>query len=126
MKEELKNIEAFPDYYVSDAGNFYSTRISRKHNPNGKLYKLTLWDKHPSGYLNVGLYNKPGVKNKTYFRAHRLIYETFYGPIPKGMEVDHRNNNKKDNRLENLQLLTSKENTLKWQRIDKPKKNVCR
>lgn len=126
MKEELKNIEAFPDYYVSDMGNFYSTRISRKHNPKGNLYKLTLWDKHPSGYLNVGMYNKPGVKNKTYFRAHRLIWETFMGPIPEGMDVDHKNNNKKDNRLENLQLLTRKENTLKWHQIDKPKRNVCR
>ena len=34
MKEELKNIEAFPDYYVSDMGNFYSTRISRKNYTN--------------------------------------------------------------------------------------------
>ena len=122
MKEELKNIEAFPDYYVSDWGNFYSTRISRKHNPKGNLYKLTLWDKHPSGYLNAGMYNKPGAKNKKYFRAHRLVWQVFMGNIPEGMEVDHKNNNKKDNRLESLQLLTSQENTLKWHRIDKLKK----
>ena len=122
MIEELKNIEAFPDYYVSDLGNFYSTRISCKHNPKGNLYKLTLWDKHPSGYLNAGLYNKPGAKNKKYFRAHRLVWQVFMGNIPEGMEVDHKNNNKKDNRLSNLQLLTSSENSIKWHRVDKLKK----
>lgn len=125
MKEELKNIELFPDYYVSDMGNFYSTRISRKHNPNGNLYKLTLWDKHPSGYLNVGIYNKAGVENKTYFRAHRLVWETFNGVIPKGMDVDHKDGNKHNNRLENLQLLTRKENILKWHRVDKLKKKCA-
>lgn len=122
MIEELKNIENYPDYWVSDLGNFYSTRVSPKHNPKGQMYKLTLWDKHPSGYLNVGIYNKAGIKNKNYFRAHRLVYEVFYGPIPEGMDVDHKNGNKKDNRLQNLQLLTRRENLLKYHRVDKLRK----
>jgi hypothetical protein len=122
MKEELRNIENYPDYFVGEFGNVYSTRVSPKLNPTGRFYKLKLWDKHPSGYLNVGLYNQPGVKNKTFFRLNRLIWEAFNGAIPDGYVVDHKNNNKKDNRLENLQLLTCSENLLKYHRVDKLKK----
>ena len=122
MLENLVNINEYPDYYVSDWGNVYSTRVSKKYNPKGNLYKLTLWDKHPSGYVNAGVYNTPGIKNKKYFRVHRLVWENHMGPIPEGMDVDHKNSVKTDNRLENLQLLTRRENILKYHRIDKLKK----
>jgi hypothetical protein len=121
-REELRNIENYPDYFVGEFGNVYSTRVSPKFNPQGNFYKLKLWDAHPSGYLNAGLYNKPGVKNKHYFRVHRLIWEAFNGAIPDGYVVDHINGDKKDNRLENLQLLTWSENLLKYHRVDKLKK----
>jgi hypothetical protein len=122
MIEELVNINDYPDYFVSNLGNVYSTRISKKYNPKGDLYKLKLWDKHPTGYVNAGVYSVPGVKNKKYFRVHRLVWENHMGPIPAELIVDHINSNKKDNRLENLQLLTIQENLLKYHRIDKLKK----
>ena len=121
-REELRNIENYPDYFVGEFGNVYSTRVSPKLNPTGRFYKLKLWDAHPSGYLNAGIYNQPGVKNKHYYRVHRLIWEAFNGPIPDGYVVDHINGDKKDNRLENLQLLTWSENLLKYHRVDKLKK----
>jgi len=43
-------------------------------------------------------------------RVHRIIYETFVGPIPDGYEIDHINTIKTDNRLENLRIVTHKEN----------------
>lgn len=42
--------------------------------------------------------------------AHRVVWESFNGEIPKGMEIDHKNTVRDDNRLENLRLVTSKEN----------------
>jgi len=45
---------------------------------------------------------------------HKLIYITFKGEIPEGLEIDHINENKRDNRLKNLQLLTHQENVQKY------------
>ena len=58
---------------------------------------------HSTGYLR--LHTKIGVK-----KAHRVIYETLKGEIPDGYEIDHINTIKTDNRLENLRIVTHKEN----------------
>lgn len=47
---------------------------------------------------------------------HRAIYENLIGEIPSGMTVDHINNDRKDNRIENLQLLTRGQNSSKDKR----------
>lgn len=38
---------------------------------------------------------------------HRVIWESVHGPIPKGFFLHHKNNNKMDNQIENLELLHS-------------------
>ena len=52
-----------------------------------------------SGYLIIGVYNQ-GIRKK--YLKHRFIYESFFGLItdPK-LVIDHKNNIKTDNRLEN-------------------------
>lgn len=39
---------------------------------------------------------------------HRYIWEQCYGPIPKGFVVHHKNHDRTDNRIENLELLPKK------------------
>ena len=42
--------------------------------------------------------------------SHRHVWRELKGEIPDGYEVDHINNNKQDNRIENLQCISLKEN----------------
>lgn len=71
---------------------------------------------------------QPGPKQKTtHDYIHRLVYTSFtQKKIPEGLEVDHINNNKNDNSLQNLQLLTHAENLKKRdeQNRDKKKKKA--
>lgn len=46
-------------------------------------------------------------------QAHRFIYECHFGKIADGMEIDHINAIRDDNRLCNLQVMTPKQNMLK-------------
>lgn len=41
----------------------------------------------------------------------RCIYSAFYGPIPEGMQVNHIDEDPTNNKLDNLNLMTPKENT---------------
>jgi hypothetical protein len=41
---------------------------------------------------------------------HRIVYILAHGPIPVGMEIDHINGNPIDNRLENLRVVSKRQN----------------
>lgn len=43
-------------------------------------------------------------------QAHRLVWEAVHGPIPEGLQINHLNGIKADNRIANLELVTPKEN----------------
>ncbi len=56
-----------------------------------------------NGYIMIGF-------NKKRELAHRLIWKYHYGNIPDGMEIDHINGIRYDNRIENLRLVSKSEN----------------
>jgi len=58
-------------------------------------------------YMMVDLCQESKYTKKS---VHRLVWEAFNGPIPGRLEVNHKNLDRADNRLENLELLTHKEN----------------
>lgn len=89
-------------YKVSNLGNVLS--LDFKHKKKSKLLKK---GKFESGYLRVCLY-KNG--KRKLLRVHRLVYEAFVGDIPDGMTINHKDENKENNCLENLELLTVKDN----------------
>lgn len=95
---EWRDIKGFSGYMVSDEGQVYSMKSNR----------LLTASKHVGDYRVVSL--KGNKKNHTLL-VHRLVYEAFVGSIPKGMQVNHKDENKSNNRLDNLELLTPKENS---------------
>lgn len=46
-------------------------------------------------------------------RLHRYMWQKYYGEIPKGFEIHHKDENKDNNEIENLELLT-KDKHLAW------------
>ena len=61
-----------------------------------------------SGYYQVGLWKN---SNEKFYLVHRLVWIAFNGQIPEGLQVNHISERKSENRLSNLNLMTSKENT---------------
>ena len=57
-----------------------------------------------------------------YILLHRLVWSSFIDVIPSPFVIDHKNADKKDNRLINLQMITRSENITKYHRVDKLKK----
>jgi hypothetical protein len=57
------------------------------------------------GYIKIGRRNGPEML------AHRLIWEIVNGPIPEGMQINHINGIKTDNRIANLELVTPQQNS---------------
>ncbi|WP_338743736.1 HNH endonuclease [Klebsiella michiganensis] len=56
-----------------------------------------------NGYIYIKL-------NGLRFMAHRLVWIYHFGDIPTGMELDHINHQRRDNRIENLRMVTRKQN----------------
>lgn len=74
------------------------------------------YDDGKNGYRKIKIY-PDGSKNRVSFWVNRLVYQAFRGPIPAGMEVDHIDGNRLNNHIENLSLVTHKQNcVLKKQR----------
>lgn len=100
----VKEIKDFPDYLISDTGEVYSKNYHR----SGILKKLKPGT-NGYGYLRVTLC-KDG---KHYLKlVHRLVAETFIRNPDNKPQVNHKNGNKADNRVENLEFCTCSENNL--------------
>lgn len=77
--------------------------ILRKHMPRRAEHTV------PKGYMQVRvMWNG----KRTYALAHRLVWRHSNGQIPGGLTVNHKNGRKSDNRLENLELATQREQIL--------------
>ena len=75
------------------------------YNAHGKK----LGTKCNSGYIKVTI-GSGSRKNKKIWFAHRWIWTHFNGAIPEGYEVHHRDSNKENNNINNLELVTKQQN----------------
>jgi hypothetical protein len=102
--KDVKGYEG--SYQVSNLGRVISFKFNKKNFLKGSLTK--------NGYLFVGL----SCKNKTkQIFIHQLVAISFLNHTPCGLVlvVDHINDVKTDNSVENLQIVTQRFNVCKTQ-----------
>lgn len=110
MGEEWRKISVVDGYEVSNFGRVRSVdRIVERFHPNGTLVKQPLKGQVISqaacknGYLYVNLKGK-------HIQVHRLVAVAFVDGYAKGLDVAHENNDRHDNRSENLRWKSRKDN----------------
>lgn len=109
--ETWKDIQGYEGLYqISDLGRIRSLgRIcnSKNNSKSKKKEKILTQEVTAFGYCRVRLFNAEGIAK--HYATHRLVAKAFIGEID-GYEINHKNEIKTDNRVENLEIVTSKEN----------------
>lgn len=104
-KEIWKEIKEFDgNYSVSTKGRVRSNGLLKGKNSKVRILKTELSKK---GYLRVGL-TKDGKQKK--YLVHRLVAIAFLDNPNNLPEVNHRNEIKTDNRVENLEWMSRRDN----------------
>jgi hypothetical protein len=98
MTEQWTQIVEFPNYYISTFGNV-------KNNVTSKYLKPTC----KAGYYNITLTNN---KLKKTCKVHRLVALAFIENTENKPDVNHKDKNKLNNNLSNLEWMTRKENNI--------------
>ena len=85
---------------------------------NGKIQgirKEIIPHKHASsGYCNFTIRHE---SREITMPAHKFVWECHKGFVPDGLQIDHKDDDKHNFKLNNLQLLTASENCLKRDRL---------
>lgn len=97
MKAKRLNFVGYDNYVVTDQGQVYSLKTNKYLKPR----------KASNGYMQVGLYSDGKMKN---FLLHRLVALAFLPNPLKLQEINHLSEVKADNRVENLEWCTHKDN----------------
>ena len=88
--------------------------------------------KFHKGAINNSGYRLTAIRyngNTIYYSYHRFIYECNHGIIPNEYVIDHIDNNKLNNDIDNLQILTQhqnlKKNYIQRSYVAKPVRAIC-
>lgn len=95
---KIKDIQDWEDYTIDSKGNVFSKRKNKYLKPTVNKY----------GYCKVTLQKN---KYKKIFSVHRLVAQAFIPNPQNKPQVNHIDSNRQNNNINNLEWVTSKENT---------------
>ena len=104
MEEEWKWIKGYEGLYqISNLGRLKSFRKKKDGYITSNVNK-------DGWYLTVNLYDE--LRRMKTKRIHVLVAEAFIGEITKGYHVHHKDGNKQNNRVDNLEIISPKKHRL--------------
>lgn len=109
MKEIYVDIKGFDGYKISNFGNVLSKKRKKEC-----LLKPFKRGSKKDGYLVVRLHD--GISSRDY-AIHRLVADAFIDNKDNKPFVNHKDGNKQNNKVDNLEWCTASENTLHWYRV---------
>ena len=92
----LKTITGYENYAITDTGKVINLKTSKE-----------LKQREKKGYMNVSLFNKGKKKNEL---VHRLVAKAFISNPNNLPQVNHKDENSKNNNVSNLEWCTQKYN----------------
>ena len=95
--EIFKDIPGYPGYKISDHGNLW----------NMKLKRILESPLNKDGYQRIGLWNSQVCKK---FFIHRLVAIAFIPNPEDKPQINHKDGNRTNNNLSNLEWVTNQEN----------------
>lgn len=95
---DWERAKGFSKYLVSTEGQVYSLERD----------VIIPLDYNTSGYRRAYIYNDEG--KQKHALVHKLVYLAHVGPIPEGLVINHKDEDKSNNQVENLELLTQSQN----------------
>ncbi len=102
-REEWRDVFGYEDLYqVSNYG-----RVMRIGGGKGAQPGRILKDSKSERYSRIELSKNNRTRS---YSVHRLVLEAFIGLSLEGHEVNHKDGNKRNNRLENLEWVTASQN----------------
>ena len=101
MEEKFVKVKGYEGYEVSNTGKIKSLKTNRLLTPQ----------KNNCGYLYILLTDQN--KKVRINLIHRLVFDSFIG-ITDGLEINHLDEDKENNRLDNLELITHEDNLKKY------------
>lgn len=100
IPKQIRNIPGFPNYLISDDGESYRNK--------GKILSLKAKIECKKGYFRTKIFNDSGVPKSV--AIHRAVLAAFNGGFRDDLQVNHKDFDKKNNNLNNLEWVTNKEN----------------
>ena len=107
MKEIWKIIKDYENYEVSNYGRVRSLIFKNNNTCKKRKKPLIMKFSKRSGYYVINLRNENGRKS---FQVHRLVAKAFLKEDTKRKFVNHKDENRLNNKVDNLEYCTQKEN----------------
>ena len=104
LPHDAKPVPGFDNYFATRDGRIFSTS-------KGRVREIAKSSYDKDGYLKATLAKD---KRSICLRKHRVVALTFIGY--SDLMINHKNGNKSDNRVENLEYVDERENQSHWRK----------